>query len=67
MLWITCPNCGRRPVEEFAFGGEFPSVPDRITDGYSIEMTAKDIDSLRDAAPRMPAETPVRWAAYGGT
>ena len=32
MLWLTCPNCGRRPVDEFAFGGEFPVVPDRITD-----------------------------------
>ena len=32
MLWLTCPNCGRRPVDEFAFGGEFPTVPDRITD-----------------------------------
>jgi len=34
-------------------------VPERMTDGYSIEMTAKDIESLREAAPRMPAETPV--------
>ena len=32
MLWITCPNCGARPVEEFAFGGEMPHVPDRLTD-----------------------------------
>ncbi len=31
----------------------------RITDGYSLEMTAKDIASLRDAAPLIPAETPV--------
>ena len=29
---LDCPNCGRRPIEEFAFGGERPSVPDRITD-----------------------------------
>lgn len=28
---ITCPTCGRRPVEEFAYG-EVPSVPDSITD-----------------------------------
>ena len=34
-------------------------VPECMTDGYSIEMTAKDIESLREAAPRMPAETPV--------
>ena len=32
MLRIPCPNCGVRPVEEFAFGGEPPSVPDWITD-----------------------------------
>ena len=32
MLWITCPICGRRPVEEFAFGGEARSIPERITD-----------------------------------
>ena len=33
--------------------------PDGITDGYSLEMTAKDEASLRDAAPLIPAETPV--------
>ena len=32
MLWLSCPNCGARPVEEFRFGGELPGVPDRITD-----------------------------------
>lgn len=32
MLWITCPNCGARPVEEYRFGGELPTVPDRLTD-----------------------------------
>ena len=30
-----------------------------ITDGYSLEMTAKDQPSLRDAAPLIPADTPV--------
>lgn len=34
-------------------------TPVRITDGFSIEMTAKDVASLRQAAPLMPAETPV--------
>jgi heterotetrameric sarcosine oxidase delta subunit len=29
---LDCPNCGARPIEEFTFGGERPSVPDRITD-----------------------------------
>jgi sarcosine oxidase, subunit delta len=32
MLWITCPNCGDRPVEEYRFGGELPTVPDHVTD-----------------------------------
>lgn len=38
MLWLTCPNCGRRPVDEFAFGGEFPTVPDWITDPVEREV-----------------------------
>ncbi|MGD9812193.1 MAG: methylenetetrahydrofolate reductase [Sphingobium sp.] len=33
--------------------------PDGMTDGYSLEMTAKDIDSLRAAAPHIHPETPV--------
>jgi sarcosine oxidase, subunit delta len=39
MLWITCPTCGGRPVEEYRFGGELPSVPDSITD-----LDARDVD-----------------------
>jgi methylenetetrahydrofolate reductase (NADPH) len=31
-------------------------------DGYSLEITAKDADSLRALAPRIPAETPVAIA-----
>jgi heterotetrameric sarcosine oxidase delta subunit len=30
-LQIECPHCGRRPVEEFAYG-EIPVVPETITD-----------------------------------
>ncbi len=30
-----------------------------ITDGYSLEMTAKDQPALRDAAPLIPAQTPI--------
>jgi len=33
--------------------------PAGITDGYSLEMTAKDIASLREAAPLIPPETPI--------
>ena len=34
-------------------------IPDRITDGYSIEMTAKDCDALRAAASMLAPETPI--------
>jgi heterotetrameric sarcosine oxidase delta subunit len=30
MLWLTCPRCGPRPIDEFAFGGERRPVPDWI-------------------------------------
>jgi heterotetrameric sarcosine oxidase delta subunit len=30
MLWLDCPRCGRRPIDEFAFGGERRPVPDWI-------------------------------------
>ena len=33
--------------------------PAGITDGFSLEMTAKDEASLRDAAPLIPPETPI--------
>ncbi len=32
MLWIDCPNCGRRPVDEFRFGGELRGFAASITD-----------------------------------
>ena len=38
-LILTCPTCGPRPVEEFAYGGEVPVVPDAITDA-----DARDVD-----------------------
>jgi methylenetetrahydrofolate reductase (NADPH) len=34
-------------------------APDGITDGFSLEITAKDIDALREAAALIPANTPV--------
>jgi len=33
--------------------------PHGITEGYSLEMTAKDMASLSEAAPMIPPETPV--------
>lgn len=37
-LWIPCPICGRRPLEEFLHG-EIPRVPDSLTD-----PDARDLD-----------------------
>jgi methylenetetrahydrofolate reductase (NADPH) len=34
-------------------------TPETVTDGYSLEMTAKDIASLREAAPMIVPSTPV--------
>jgi methylenetetrahydrofolate reductase (NADPH) len=34
-------------------------APQGMTDGYSLEMTAKDIPALRAAAPRIAPETPI--------
>ncbi|MBV9347241.1 MAG: methylenetetrahydrofolate reductase [Pseudolabrys sp.] len=31
----------------------------RVTDGFSIEITAKDVDALKQVAPALPPETPV--------
>jgi methylenetetrahydrofolate reductase (NADPH) len=33
--------------------------PNGITEGYSLEITAKDVAALREVAPLIPAETPV--------
>ena len=35
------------------------NAPAGITDGFSLEMIARDIDGLRAAAPLIPADTPV--------
>jgi methylenetetrahydrofolate reductase (NADPH) len=41
-------------------------VPEKITDGFSLEMTAKDIEALAEAAPLIPAETPVAVTCLPG-
>lgn len=33
--------------------------PDRITDGFSVEVTAKDAEALKQVAPSLPPDTPV--------
>lgn len=37
-LQIPCPHCGKRPIEEFAFGEIF-NVPEHITD-----VNERDLD-----------------------
>lgn len=32
MPTLVCPRCGRRPLEEYVFGGERRPVPDGILD-----------------------------------
>jgi sarcosine oxidase subunit delta len=32
MHTILCPRCGRRPLDEFTFGGERRPTPDWLTD-----------------------------------
>lgn len=33
--------------------------PEFITEGFSLEVSAKDVDSLRKAAPKIPKDTPI--------
>jgi len=33
--------------------------PAFITEGFSLEITAKDVDSLRESAPNIPKDTPI--------
>ena len=41
MLWITCPCCGLRPVDEYRFGGEMPEVPESV-----VGAQARDLDRV---------------------
>ena len=41
MLWLDCPRCGRRPLDEFAFGGERRTGARRIEDA-----DARDFDEV---------------------
>jgi heterotetrameric sarcosine oxidase delta subunit len=55
MLWLDCPRCGRRPLEEFAFGGEVRDVPDSISD-----PDARDYDEVW-IFENPDGETTERW------
>ncbi len=41
MSTLTCPNCGRRPLDEFAFGGDVRAARDWI-----IDPEARDFDEV---------------------
>jgi len=60
MLWITCPTCGLRPVEEYRFGGELRGIPEWITD-----PAERDVDYvwMRDNLEGMTTE---RWFHAAG-
>jgi sarcosine oxidase subunit delta len=36
-IQITCPTCGRRPIEEFVYG-EIPVVPESIVDADERDL-----------------------------
>jgi sarcosine oxidase subunit alpha/sarcosine oxidase subunit delta len=38
MPWLTCPWCGRRPIDEYAFGGELRGVPRGIVDPHERDI-----------------------------
>jgi sarcosine oxidase subunit delta len=35
---LDCPRCGRRPLDEFAFGGERRPPPDWLTDPEDLDF-----------------------------
>ena len=65
MLWLTCPNCGPRPVEEFRFGGELPDVPDASPTRPSATSTTSGC-STTSTGPR-PSAGSTKPAAAAGT
>jgi heterotetrameric sarcosine oxidase delta subunit len=60
MHTLTCPRCGRRPLDEFLFGGERRAVPDWIT-----EPDARDFDEVW-VFENPDGETTERWFHAAG-
>jgi len=60
MLWITCPICGARPVDEYRYGGELPTVPDDVTD-----PAARNVDYVW-FFDNIEGLTTERWFHHGG-
>ena len=53
MLWLDCPRCGRRPLEEFSFGGERRTSPRRSRTRTSATSTRSG--SSRTLTARRPS------------
>lgn len=52
-LLLPCPHCGRRPVQEFRYGGEAPArrpAPDGSHDGADLAGVLYESDNPRGAA-----------------
>lgn len=60
MLWITCRTCGRRPVEEYRFGGEVRSIAPWITD-----PAERDVDYVW-MSDNLEGVTTERWFHSAG-
>jgi sarcosine oxidase subunit delta len=57
---LDCPRCGRRPLDEFTFGGERRPVPDWITD-----PAERDVDEVW-VFENPTGPTTERWFHTGG-
>jgi methylglutamate dehydrogenase subunit B len=60
MLFLRCPNCGLRSREEFSFGGEFPTVPDAVT-----EPAERNVDYVW-FFDNVEGPSKERWFHHGG-
>ncbi|WP_408014541.1 methylenetetrahydrofolate reductase [Sandarakinorhabdus oryzae] len=56
---MTEPSLAAKTLAERLIHPAWGTRPVRITDGFSLEMTAKDIAQLHEAAPAIPADTPL--------
>ena len=63
MHWLDCPRCGRRPLDEFVFGGERRPVPDvhhrprraRLRRGLDLRQPRRPDDRALVPRGRLPA------------
>jgi len=61
MLWLECPRCGRRPIDEFTFGAQRPAVhPDAEHEELVLELVRLERGGAAavDALAALGAEPP---------